>query len=213
LQPRLGTRPPRVMLSVRCLLSVTKKSLCIASVLLTVACYSGDGEFERHGIWPISAYSVSLPPFVLQTGLQKQFSVRGWRSHASTIANFRLSAEQRTDFASLDLKVEIVVTDRSGRTLMALEPEVFGHLERMQRDGEASRPENEWLCQWEWPDHRIDRQAVPFTPGVQPLPTTGLLCWHLFQSATPAYEVNIRCVRCSSESPIMASLELSSGWK
>ena len=183
------------------------------SGLTITACYRGDGEFRREGIWPMAAYSLELEPFALQNGASRHFELRGWRSNHYTQVKLAMTASQPTAFDELDLAIAVTIKDRRGKSVFALRPELASHLKRMRTAGDALWPQNEWDCRYEWDDKKVMERAVPFIAGKSPLPQSELTCADLIELPESYYDIDVLCLNCPQAPALQAKLSLTSGPK
>jgi hypothetical protein len=181
---------------------------------MVVGCYSGDGEFESHGIWPLSTYSLELPSFQLENRLKREFDVRGWRSHKTTYLSLDLRSTAPIVFADLPDELTVSVTEISGNTILETSSGIFSHLRRMQELGDTDwNSEGEWLCKHEWGNPDVNNRAVPFKPNVHPEAQLAIHCWQALQMPHRNYKVLVTCKECGGSREVTATLTLSSGWK
>jgi hypothetical protein len=181
---------------------------------MIAGCYSGDGEFDSHGIWPLSTYSLELPSWQLEDGLKREFEVRGWRSHQKTYLSLNLRSTTPIVFADLPDELTVTITESSGKKLLETSSGIFAHLKKMQDLGETALPsEGQWLCTHAWDNPDVDDRAVPFMPGVAPKPQLSINCWQELQMPDRNYKVSVRCNQCGGQREVTATLRLGSGWK
>lgn len=179
-----------------------------------VGCYSGDGEFESHGVWPFTSYSLDLPEWQFEDGVKKRFEIRGWPSHRTTFITLSLESPEPVVFAQLSDELRVTVAEPSGRVVLRTSPGIFSHLRNMQVAGRATWPsDGEWLCRHVWADPDVNDRAVPFMADAQPEMQLSIRCWQSLPMPGRNYDVSVSCHQCGDSSNVTATLTLQSGWK
>ena len=193
---------------------LTRKCSLVLLLAMFVGCYSGDGDFESHGVWPFTAYSLELPAWQLENGVKREFNIRGWRSHRTTLVSLSLRSPEPVVFAQLPDELTVTVTEPSGRLVLLTSSGIFSHLRSMRDVGEATWPSNgEWLCQHHWADPDVNDRAVPFVAGAQPEEQLSIRCWQSIPMPGRNYDVLVSCHQCGGANEVTATLTLQSGWK
>ena len=177
--------------------------------------YSGDGEFETIGFWPLTVFKLQLPPFKFESGASAEYSLRGYRSTGRSWLHLELEGELPTDFSEVDAVVEVKILDEMGTTYFYRKGPLNQHFERMSDTGKTDWPlETEWAGRYKFGDPDFDNRAVPFKPNSVPLLSKGMTYAHSFPSSSKTLRLLLRIegVRTQYEN-LTGSILVRSGGK
>jgi len=199
-------RPPVVLMAA---------ALIVVGALQLSGCgYSGEGEYQADGIWPLRNYRLELPEFPFESGVSRRFEISGYSSHGTSLLTLTIEAPDNYDFSTLDALVDVQLR-HSYVDHFHKRSALNAHLVDMRIAGawQEASPE-QWRCRYVYTSREINQQAWPFSLTVPVQLTRALKCSHFIPTGRSDYDltVNIANVPDVLEGAT-ASVELASGWK
>ncbi len=167
-------------------------TLLLLVVILILSAPSGDGEFYRIGLGPISYDEAIFSGISLGDGQVHRFRIKRWSKDVAVVFMNVASCELEEPPWQWDATVDVEIRSSEGRVLFSRKAPLGHCFQSWSSTGKRHCDETAWTPQLRYPQNYVDHSGGSWEPDREPIPGSPVRFHGGFAETTRSMEVIVR---------------------